>query len=373
MKKALVLGLAMIFGLGLFASAQSLTGTWYGEATITGFPSPISVSFTSKLTVNYTVGGWTFTSYSVLGSGGWSDQTFSASGALGAFSFSSLVDFDPSPPGFDKWNVTAGLSLGGMTLGLDWTLTGPGGTHPGLAVILTGSGSTGIVDITIAVGFGDPATPACDLDWQDVKITAGFPFCCADVASTLYFTCDGFEYATFAVTGIALPNFPWLTLDATLKFELQTKTLTLSPKFNFGADVCFDLYYDVAKSGGVGPATVLTLGDITFSGIGLTCEIGGVSFTGISYWGTGTKPGILKGTDYWEAYKIATTDTGCCGPFTFDLTVFFDDTHVNLFDIDEFDANMTLQVSDQFKFGMGFVYDVTGGLTKWLINFTVTW
>jgi len=362
MKKALVLSLAVILGLGLFASAQVLSGEWYSELTISGFPAPINIDYESTLDVSYTVGGWVFASATTLGNAGWTAQSFSADGSLGAFTFGSTLKFDPSVPSFTSWNVTAGLSLGGMELGADGTLA-----DKDLTLILTGSGSTGVVDIDIAATFGGDDNDICDLPWSDITIDVGFPFCCADVNAEIYFTCDGFEYVEFCVTDIALPNFPWLTLDACVLFETQTKTLTLTPNFDFGADVCFDLYYDIDTSGN------LVIGDITFTGIGLECEIGGVSFTGISYWGGGTKPGILAGTNYWEAYQIATTDAGCCGPFDFDLTVYFEDAHNNLFDVAEFDANMSLQVSDQFTFGMGLDYDVTAGLTEMVVWFDVVW
>jgi len=57
MKKALVLSLAVILGIGLFASAQTLSGEWYSDLTITGFPAAINIAYTSEVTVSYTVGG----------------------------------------------------------------------------------------------------------------------------------------------------------------------------------------------------------------------------------------------------------------------------------------------------------------------------
>jgi len=364
MKKALVLSLAILLGLGLFASAQVLSGEWYSEITID--PTALTIAdffdYYSTLTVNYTVGGWTFTSYSELDDTGWSDQTFSAGGALGAFSFSSLVDFDPAIPAFESWNVTAGLALGGINFGADWTLA-----DSDLTLIFTGDGSTGIVDIDITATFGGDDNNICDLPWQDILIGVDFPFCCADVAADIYFTCAGFDYVEFYVGGIVLPNLPWLTLNATLNFTMQTKSLALGADIDFGADVCFDIYYDVDVNDN------LVIGDITFNGIGLVCEIGGVSFTAISYWGTGTKPGLLAGTDYWEAYQIATTDDSCCGPLDFDLTVYFLDGGVALFDIAEFDANILYAMSNNFTFGMGLEYVVDTGLTLWTISFDVTW
>jgi len=357
MKRALVLSLAVLFGLGVAAFAQTLSGEW--DTTVSIVPTPVSIGLDSTLTVTYALSGWTFTSYSELDETGWQDQTFDVGGALGAFTLGSFLDLDPAGA-FDEWEVTAGVSIAGVTFGLDWDLTDD------LAVTLSGSGTAGLVTVGADIYFGDPAVDGCDLNWTGIDITVDFPFCCADVAGTISFDCDGFQSACFDVDGIALPNFPWLTLGAELCFELQTKTLVLSPTFDFGDIACFDVYFDVASEGN------LIIGDIEITGIGLECTIGGVDFTGVSYWGTGDKPSILYGTDYWEGYQITTTDDGCCGPFSFDISVFFDHAG-NLFDIAEFDANMEIQLATQFSFSMGIDITVDTGFTLWSLGFTVTW
>jgi hypothetical protein len=366
MKRALVLSLAIVLGLGIFAFAQDLSGTW--NTTIKIDPTQgnfaTAIDFSTDLTVVYEVAGWTFTSFTEIKDTGWSDQTFSASGALGAFSFGSTLDLNPTGL-FDKWNVTAGVSIAGMSFDLDFTLA-----DQDITLVLTGSGSAGLVDITVAVTFGDnvndPFVDVCDLNWAGVKITAGFPFCCAEVDFTMEFDCTGFLYAQFCVSDIVIPNLPWVTVGACLKYELQTKTLVLDADFDFGADVCFDLYIGVEETGN------LTIGDIYIDGIGLICEIGGVSFEGISFWGThATKPADLGA--YWEMYRISTTDDGCCGPFDFDVAVFFDDDGNSLFEVDKFEANMSLEVAAQFTFTMGLDYTVGTGATLWELGFVVTW
>jgi len=253
------------------------------------------------------------------------------------------------------------ISLGGMALGAVWELK-----DNDTFLTLTGSGSTGLVTIGITTNFGDVDTPGeCDLPWQDITITAGFPFDCADVDAEIYFDCDGFQHVEFSVSGITLLD-GWLTLGAVLTFELQTKTLVLTPVLNLGTDVCFDIYYTVNTSAGP------TIDSISFDGIGITSEISGVSFTGISYWGAAAgKPEALK--TYWEMYSISTTNSECCGPLDFALSVFFTDTHTSLFDVAEFDASISYDMSNNFTFGIGFVYDVTAGLTTLDINFDVTW
>jgi hypothetical protein len=364
MKRALVLSLAVLFGLGVAAFGQTLSGEW--DTTVSIVPTPVSLGLDSTLTVTYAISGWTFTSYSVLDETGWTDQTFDVGGALGAFTLGSFLDLNPAGS-FDEWEVTAGVSIAGVTFGLDWDLTDD------LAVTLSGSGSAGLVTVGADIYFGDPAVDGCDLNWTGIDITVDFPFCCADVASTISFNCDGFDSVCFDVGNIVLPNFAWMTLGAELCFELQTKTLTLTPSFDFGDIACFDVYMSVDAQAGVGPDTLLNIGDISVAGIGVECTIGGVDFTGVSYWGTGDKPSILYGTDYWEGYQITTTDDGCCGPFSFDISVFFDDDHTSLFDVAEFDANMEIQLATQFSFSMGINIEVDSGFTLWSLGFTVTW
>jgi hypothetical protein len=372
MKRALVLSLAVVFGLGIAAFAQELTGAWSSSITIDPGTDPVDINITSELTINYSLSGWTFTSYSALTEGGWVAQIFSASGSLGAFSLGSTLDLDPAGA-FNEWDVTAGVSIAGVTFGLDFALA-----DNDVELTLSGSGTAGLVTVGVDVTFGGITRDAngvplpgednneCDLPWSGVAITVGFPFCCADVAGTLAFDCDGFSSACFEVDGIAIPNLPWVAIGAELCFELQTKTLQLAPSFDFGDIACFDLYIYQNYDGN------LHLGDIYIGGIGLECEIGGVAFTGISIWDANIdKPSVMG--DYWEYYNIATTDEGCCGPFAFDVSIFFDDDHNSLFDVDKFAANMSLQVATQFTFSMGIELEVDAGFTLWTLGFDVVW
>jgi len=365
MKKGLVLSLALVLGLGVASFAQTLSGLWDTTATIV--PSPVSLGIRSSLVVTYAVSGWSFSSRTLLTQVGWSSQGFGASGALGGFTLGSALTFSPAATvAFASWTATGSLSLADMTFSGTFTLV-PNNTK----VVLVGSGTAGTVGVDVTVTLGDPtAGTGCDLNWTGVDITVGFPFSCADVTSTVGFDCAGFKAATFVVWGIAIPNLPWVTLDATLTFQTQTKSLVLSPKLDLGDGACFDLYIAQAQTGSQ------TLGDITINGISLSCEIGGVEFTGISYWGAGTKPGLLAGTPYWEAYQIATADDGCCGPFGFDVTVYFLEGGVQLFDVSKVVANMKIQISTQFMFSTGVSIDLAAApnaFTLWTVGFLVEW
>jgi len=357
MKKALVLSLAAVLGLGFASFAQTLSGSW--DTTISIVPSPVSLGIDSELIVTYAVSGWSFTSDTVIDETGWLAQEFGVAGSLGAFTIGSTLVFDPAAVAFDSWEVTGGLSLAGVTFDGTFTL------EPGVTSLeIVASGTAGNVDVSAILNLGGVD---CSFDFSDLVIDISFPFCCAEIASEIAFNCQtGFEYVTFEATGIELPGMTWVTLDALLTFTVDEKTLVVTPSFDFGATACFDVYLSSPTE---------LFGDITVDGIGLSCEIGGVSFTGISYWGAGTKPGILKGTTYWEAYQIATTDDGCCGPFSFDIAIYFLEGGIQLFDVAALEANMSIQIATQFTFSMGIELDfeVVPSFTAWTLGFLVEW
>ncbi|MFC2095165.1 hypothetical protein ACFLSW_01845 [Candidatus Bipolaricaulota bacterium] len=357
MKRALVISLICVLGLAFTGLAATLSGSWDTDVTIdpqqTNFNDAIGLE--SVITVDYTVGDWTFTSVTVLTELGWTDQDFSVAGVLGAFSLTSALDFDPVTPLFGSWNTTADISIAGVELGADFTLAG-GSVDLDISV----AGVAGDVSVGVVVSFGDAAV-GCDLDWQGIVIDLGFPFCCADISATIEFDCSGFESICFEAGGIAVPNMPYLTLSAEVCFTMEGKTLTLTPSYDFGDTVCFDIDFDVLW-------TDLSIQNIAISGIGLECTIGGVTFTGYSYL-------IMPETEtYWEYYIIETTDDGCCGPFDFSLGFYFLENGLRLFDIALIDVDMSLQVASQFSFNMGLEVDVnSGAFTLWTVGFEVTW
>jgi len=98
LKKALVVAMVMVMGLGVLAFAGPLTGSWDTSISIDPSAAEFSdffVSFSSTLGVDYTVGGWTFGSSSTFSQIGYSAQSFTATGVLGAFSFDSTMKFIP--------------------------------------------------------------------------------------------------------------------------------------------------------------------------------------------------------------------------------------------------------------------------------------
>ena len=366
MKKALVLSLVFALGLGLAVSAQTLSGSWDTDIIID--PNGVTVDIASTLSVDYAIGAWTFGSVIGLDSEGLTGLDFSVGGVLGAFSIDSDLAFDVDLVAFEKWQTVVGVSIAGVTFGADFTLA------EGTLLVLSGSGVAGDIVVTVDLTLGDDVD--CDFDFSSVDITVEFPFYCADVAAVLEFNCDGFEQICFTTGGIVVPSFPWLTIDAELCFQTDSKTLVITPDFDFGAGVCIDLYMDLGYDGD-GP---LTVDSFTIYGIGIEAEFGGVVFTGLT--GFSEDVAALELVDepawasdnYWEVYTIATTDDGCCGPFSFDVSIYFLEGGVQVFDLAAIEANMSIQIATQFTFTTGLGIDIENeDFALWTIGFEVTW
>jgi len=379
MKKALVLGLIFAVGLGFSAFAQTLSGHWDTDITIdltSGSTWPDAITITSEIVINYTVGDWTFSSETDITNGAWTNQDFDFVGVLGAFTISGDIEFDPSTIAFVSLEANATVSIAGVTFGAYFDLV-PNGTD----LTLTGSGTAGDVGIAVEVVLGDEVD--CDFDFNSVEIDVDFPFCCADISAELVFTCAGFDYVEFCFDALTIENLPWLTLAGCVKFQTDSKVFTFEPEIDLGVIGCdFDLFYRLVTDGGTNYDPLLIDG-IQFDGIQIACEIGGVAFTGITYWGPDDhgpwyapgSPGILYGyEEYWEAYQIATTDDGCCGPFSFDVTVFFAEDGTALFDVAYVVANMEIQVATQFTFSLGLETDLEAGeVNNLTFGFLVEW
>jgi hypothetical protein len=425
-------------------AVETLSGSWDTDVTIdltqTDFSEAISLS--SKLTVDYKVGDWTFTSITTLADYGWKDQDFNVAGVLGAFELSAALDLNPLGTAYyivvptytwawDHWvlgaviagytdplefmgdlDFTAKVNIAGVSFELDGDLKRSSSWDPGLDLFVdfTASGVAGAVTVEVTVSFGDDESykvytvaaetglvtaidyygmaGICDLDWAGADITVGFPFCCVALEAEIVFDCAGLDEIVFSFGDLMVPNLPWLTIDGELTFDLvHGKTFELTPTFDFGATVCFDLYWGIdgweaSEFGGQG----FSLDSIYLDGIGIECTIGGVTFEALTFWGPAIYgayeddfPGILSDfdTEYYEAYKISTTDDACCGPFGFSFAVYFDDVlgvvDTNLFDVDLFIATVELEVASQFTFDMGLNVDVDGGFTEWTVGFLVTW
>ena len=121
MKKALVISLLLVVGLGLAAFAGPLSGSWsvslkFTEATVDSTNVLSLSSFGSVLTLDYTTCGWTFGSTAIFSKTAFANLFFEAEGSVGAFGFYGGFDFYPQSASFVNAVGAVDLSIAGATV-----------------------------------------------------------------------------------------------------------------------------------------------------------------------------------------------------------------------------------------------------------------
>jgi len=360
---------AVVFGLTLLAGPFS--GSFTTELLLDPDPNLAFQSLDFIFTLNYAFGSFLSTSESEFYLLGYIWQGFGLTGGLGAFDVQADLLFGPSTADFIYAQEIITASIAGVQLGFYWaTLSDAVLGGPANGAVLRLAGSVGGCDIVSVTELGarirddefDGITivhvdtglsksyvtnpivatqtgPACVSGFTGEKVTiSGISFgCIEDLTTTLYVSClSGFEWIRFEVEGICT-GLSWLSLNLALTFELQTKSIVLTPTLIVSECVCIDTYMEVLTDAPdntiYGAFTSLT--GFSLYGLGFTYSWQGVTVKALTVLDTGryvlTTPEygsviasiaevVAKGydyyPDYWELYSIEVTQDGCCGGLT---------------------------------------------------------
>jgi len=346
---------------------------------------PYSVD--SIFILNYAFCGFVGTSFSEFYMPGFIWQGFGLTGSFGAFDIQGDVLFGPSTADFLYAQGIVTASIAGVEIGWYWAILDDavlGGPADGSALRLAGSfGVCEVISITefqarikdddfdgitivhTATGLSrsydtfpisTPQTGSCCNGWSGEKVTlGGLTFACIeDLTATVYFSCVyGFEWARFEVEEICT-GLSWLSLDLELTFNIQTKSIVVTPSVVLGECVCIDTYLDI-RTGAADDTlygTFTSITGISLYGVGVSYTWQGVTVRALTVFDTGryvlTTPqygsvieeiadAVAKGHDfypgYWELYSIAVTQDGCCGGLTsFLANTYFDGNSTGIFD-----------------------------------------
>jgi len=275
LKKALVVAMLMVLGLGVWAAAASpFTGSWtttigidVSAASFTDF----FTKFDSSLAVDYTIGGWVFGSKSTFKLTGFSSQSFTATGVLGAFSFSSTMAF--SPMQVTKWSYPA-VQTDSIKCD-DWKATPA--TYGPAFLTWDATGSVSIAGVSIeGLFFLDQSNTSVTkedylflADWtQTDSVTAasaangsGFRLTISGSAGGMTFTSrtyfNLYEYTNALLNAIyGLPACPTIGMSGV--YEINSE----------GCDVGFNREYITVEGFSFGCATIDLALDISCSGFG---------------------------------------------------------------------------------------------------------
>lgn len=393
MKRAFAICLA-VCTLG-FAGFSQFSGSW--ATTITLTPAP-AVSLSSTFTLNYVVAGWTLTSTSRITGAGFDRQLFSIRGAFGPFSMTGRMWFAPLVPEYMASDLVTSFDFGGVGIGLTvrhWdtdynaamftTAAWPFGpwwpdTTPcpqtgvyGMMYIL----STTVAPLTVKTTFVD----CCDgIEFDSVLITLkGIGLCCGiTYDAALSFTKAGFGYVEFTAKDL-ITLCCGISFDAAVKFTVDTKSVTLTPKWA-GIVGCLTVYGDLqtyvtgemgkvpdSPPGGTpGQQVVHGVGGIEIYGFRIRCTLADCNYLEVVHAWNVSKVEAVLGDIFsatygeFEYYKLGFCGPGCCGgTWTVDATVYFG-TAGKLFQITRFIASAKIPIMPALDITLG----LTGGLAN---------
>lgn len=428
MKKALVLSLAIVFGLGIAAFAGPVSGSWTNVITIDPDASPIISGFSSELTVDYTVGGWTFGSTAIFNLDAFDNLFFTANGVLGAFSFKSVLDFEPETPQFVFWGNAGSISLGGMELYAITSIYNFAQVQTpdiGIGWQVGGSGSAGDVTITGNIRFNMPdysyliwlygydwflskmayvscgswvkpyggwkvQTDSCTAGFSGADFYIEFPFSCLDVMINPSFSCtDGFDAFNIELYNFDL-GLSWLSLgEVDITFDVDGKSVFAYIGLNLGETICVTPYMSLEGS-------YPTVSGITLNALLLSYSFNGVTFkageifdntwssvvgsTVYTYAFTttgGLIPTLYSGcvidVDYDEYFGFVIDGDSCCGgAFSVYMYNWFDTSEVSFFGWQETTAGIDVGIGSNttISFDLSLMSD---GVNWFKFDIEFTW
>jgi len=413
-KRILIALLVGVVGIGLTVSAAGVLGghSWF-EVMIDPNAGFSEMDFGIELA--YTLGGFTFTSDSLFVlPGQWVWQGFTAVGQLGGFTAYATALLGGSVAASLYAEVIMELSIAGVDLAFHAAQLSDnvhGGPAHGAALRV--AGLVGLFDIVSVSEFGaqiedddfggisivHAATGRERHYVTDPRVLGGgftgqkfiiehFNFCCEEaITATAYFDCDGLDYVSFSIEDLLIGNLPWLAIDAELKFELQTKSLAITPKIVLGDILCFELYSTLDNK-----INVLSLDAIEIGGISLERKIGSVTVRDVTLfvlgdfgltterYGSVVMPivdiltqGIDYYPDYFEMFSIAYTGNACCnGEYGFLANVYFDENSTSLFSWAMMHVEARIPFGDSLLFSFGMEV-AEAGWQYLALGFEVTW
>lgn len=313
---------------------------------------------------------------------------------VGTYGFTADVSFGITPAAFKGLSATGNVTAYGTSTTIDFSLVpvaaafATGLTLEVSGTLLSGMGVTTTVHFGAPMGPGAPPANPCALDFSSAELFLdGFPWCCVYVGLRTVFDCEGFDRAEIDFDLSALDGV--LSLDGDLVFQLQTKTLTLTPQFQFGADACVWVNVGVDPevvwgSSGRGPIEAIVV-----RGFGVTgCDVGAAEFGMIAsiagglYKSKGANDIGIRANGYYIAldpsvapnryeetdYDMVLTLEHGFNNAELAVDVYFDPDASRLFDLALITAEYVYRLSSSFEFSLGFGLDPVGGLHRFVVG-----
>ncbi len=386
MKRALAILVALCTFGALGFSQIAIKGSW--TTTLCLVPS---TSLTSTLSLTYNVAGFDITGAFRFTAAGLDRVSFTGKGALGPFSLTSRMWFNPTVPEYMGSDLVTSFDFGGVGLGLTvrhWdtdynscffaTACWPFGPWRPDTTTCQQTGAYGmqyILSLKVDPISGKLYFEDCCEGIEFLKAILelkGVGLCCGiTYDATLTFVKEGgFESLVIAMYDI-IQICCGISFDFTITFTEDSKSIELTPKFAGFGDACFTVYGDVADVGYY-PAIEIygfkikcTLGDCNYLEIVNAIDVAGVE---------GILGDIFLATcGEFEYIALGFCGAGCCGgKYTADLKIYFG-SNGGLFDLTRMVYSVKIPIMANFTLNLdGTVAAATCASNSFCLGWTFT-
>ncbi|MCD6142302.1 hypothetical protein J7J55_06255 [Candidatus Bipolaricaulota bacterium] len=425
MKTALV-AIGLLVLIGSFVYGAPLSGSWTFSVRMD--LQTFSMTPESDIEINYSLGGWTFSSTALADLAGLDSVFFDAKGTLGGFALRSLVDFDASSAQFRAGVASIATAIGGVNLYALSMLDNVGTTQtPSMGSGYTLGGWAQVGDLSfwgqmrfnmtdtssyiykygydwlldhfifkvcdtwlLPSSYIDVQTSGCTADWTGADIYVKVPFDCFDLLTELSVSCAGFEHALFELSDIEL-GLSWLDIKwVDVMFTTTSKSVNTVFDVSVGNTACITPYFALEGLGTNITGLSLKALKLSYTWDNLTFKAGELfdedgwypylNYTGTRYYGwtwdgeLATLPACTVTEGYDEYLGLEMSGDSCCGgASTLSAFAWFDTGNsTGLFDWAETRVKLSAGIGSNVTLTFGMSIPQTG--TSWFrLGIEVYW
>ena len=371
MKRALAV--LLVCSVAAFAQFPAFTGRWDATVCLIGPGTP---SLTSSLSLTTKIAGFDITSGFRFTATALDRVWFSGKGALGPFSLSTGMYFNPIVPEYMGGYLSTTFDFAGLGIGFDvyhWDTDYntcffyPSNCWPfldwydGLETPCPQTGAYGMLyklslkvdPVSLKLYFAD----CCEgIEFDKAILTLkGIGLCCGIAldAEMAFKKEGGFQYLT--LSGIEIPLCCGVSLTAKVTFTVDTKTVETGLKFAGYGDACFTVWGDAIKTGNAWTGIEIygwrircTLGDCNYAEF-----VTALNPTEVNKRLPAADRFLVGAPCYeFEYIKLGFCGPGCCGgKYTVDLSIYFG-TGGGIFDITRLNYSVKIPIMANFTLNL---------------------
>jgi hypothetical protein len=150
--------------------------------------------------------------------------------------------------------------------------------------------------------------PDCQFQFQRATATLTSAFACVErLAMDVAFDDKGFDAASFSLGQIDI-GVDWLALNGRVTFDVDSKTVSLTPELVLLSDTCVSAYGSLVFG-----ETKTEIGGVSIYGLLVEQQVGDATLSSLTYFDAYHFVPVLGDQNCFESLSLSLARDGCCG------------------------------------------------------------